>query len=114
MTIVDVGSGPPLVVVPGIQGRWEWMRPGVEALARQCRVVTFSLVDERSSGARSGRTTGFDDYVEQIGQALDEAGIDAAAIFGGSYGGLIATPFAPRDPQRTRSLVLALAPAPAV
>ena len=112
MTIVDVGSGPPLVVVPGIQGRWEWMRPGVEALARQCRVVTFSLADERSSGARSGRTTGFDDYVEQIGQALDEAGIDAAAICGVSYGGLIATSFAARYPQRTRSLVLVSALSP--
>lgn len=112
MTIVDVGSGPPIVVVPGIQGRWEWMRPGVEALARQCRVVTFSLADERSSGARSRRTTGFDDYVEQIGQALDQAGIDAAAICGVSYGGLIATSFAARHPQRTRSLVLVSALSP--
>jgi pimeloyl-ACP methyl ester carboxylesterase len=112
MKIVDMGSGPPLVVIPGIQGRWEWMRPGVDALARQCRVVTFSLVDERSCGARIDRTVGFHDYVDQIGHALDLAGIDAAAICGVSYGGLIAASFAARHPQRTRSLVLVSALSP--
>jgi pimeloyl-ACP methyl ester carboxylesterase len=112
MKIVDVGSGPPLIVVPGIQGRWEWMRPGVEALARHCRVVTFSLADERSCGAPAGRTICFHDYVEQIGEALDLAGIDAAAICGVSYGGLIAASFAARHPRRTRSLVLVSALSP--
>ena len=27
--MIDIGSGIPLVLVPGIQGRWEWMRPTV-------------------------------------------------------------------------------------
>jgi pimeloyl-ACP methyl ester carboxylesterase len=112
MRIVDVGSGPPLVIVPGIQGRWEWMRPGVEALAGQCRVITFSLADERSCGAPIGRTACFDDYVDQVGTALDLAGIEAAAICGVSYGGLIATSFAARHPERTRSLVLVSALSP--
>ena len=39
MTIVDVGSGPPVILVPGIQGRWEWMKPAVDALSARCRVV---------------------------------------------------------------------------
>ena len=43
MNIVDLGSGVPVVMVPGIQGRWEWMKPAVDALAERCRVVTFSL-----------------------------------------------------------------------
>ena len=36
--MVDVGAGAPLVLIPGIQGRWEWMRPSVDALARDNRV----------------------------------------------------------------------------
>ena len=52
MKLIDVGSGPPLVMIPGIQGRWEWMKPAVDALARRCRVITFSLADESSSGGR--------------------------------------------------------------
>ena len=44
--MVDMGSGTPLVLVPGIQGRWEWMEPSVEALARDHRVITASLPGE--------------------------------------------------------------------
>ena len=35
------GDGPPLVLVPGMQGRWEWMTPTVEALARRFRVACY-------------------------------------------------------------------------
>jgi pimeloyl-ACP methyl ester carboxylesterase len=97
MKIVDVGSGPPVVVVPGVQGRWEWMKPCVDALASRCRVITFSLADEASS---------ITDYVAQVRQAMDAAGIGRAAICGVSYGGLIAATFAARHAERTASLVL--------
>src|SRR4029077_16103657 len=45
MNIVDRGEGPPIVVIPGVQGRWEWMQTGIDALARYGRVITFSLAD---------------------------------------------------------------------
>jgi pimeloyl-ACP methyl ester carboxylesterase len=106
MNVHDVGSGPPVVVVPGIQGRWEWMMPGIEALAARCRVVTFSLCDEPSSGGRFGRRSGFAAYVEQVREALDQCGLDAAAICGVSYGGLIAATFAARYPRRASGLIL--------
>ena len=97
MEIVDIGSGPPLVVIPGIQGRWEWMRPGIEALATRCRVVTFSLAaDARTFGA----------YVDQVRAVMDARGLQRAAICGVSYGGLIAVAFAARHPERVASLVL--------
>ena len=44
--MIDVGAGTPLVLIPGIQGRWEWMEPSVEALAREYRVITASLPGE--------------------------------------------------------------------
>ena len=106
MNIVDVGSGPPLLLVPGIQGRWEWMKPAVDALARRCRVLTFSLADETSSGAPFDPAHGFDSYVEQIRGALDQAGIPEAAICGVSYGSLIAAAFAARHPERTAALIV--------
>ena len=40
------GRGLPLLVIPGIQGRWEWMRPGIRALATRFRVTTYSLAGE--------------------------------------------------------------------
>jgi pimeloyl-ACP methyl ester carboxylesterase len=106
MNIIDRGSGQPIVVLPGIQGRWEWMKPGIDALAAHARVITFSLADEPSSHASFDEATGFWNYVEQVRKALDQCGIREAAICGVSYGGLIAALFAARYPQRVTSLVL--------
>ncbi len=106
MRIVDKGTGTPVVVVPGIQGRWEWMQPGIDALAARCRVVTFSLCDEPSCQAAFDAETGFSCYVEQVREAMDQAGLDRAVIAGVSYGGLIAAAFAARYPERAVSLVL--------
>lgn len=106
MNIVDRGEGPAIVVIPGIQGRWEWMKPGIDALARRNRVITFSLADEPSSGADFDEALGFWNYVEQVRNALDQAGIHDAAICGVSYGGLIAAAFAARYPQRATALIL--------
>jgi 3-oxoadipate enol-lactonase len=106
LNIVDLGSGPPIVVIPGIQGRWEWMKPGIQALAKHCRVITFSLADEPTCRGTFDAASGFDCYVEQVREALDVAGLERATICGVSYGGLIASAFAARHPERTNGLVL--------
>jgi len=103
--IVDRGSGVPVVLIPGIQGRWEWMAPAVDALASRCRVITFSLADEPSAEWPS-RSNGFDAYVEQVAQTLDARGLERAVICGVSYGGLVAASFAGRYPRRVACLAL--------
>ena len=113
MNIVDVGSGPPIVIVPGIQGRWEWLKPAVDALAEGCRVITFSLADEPTCGGRFDPAHGFDSYVDQVSDAMDQAGVASAAVCGVSYGGLIAAAFAARHPERVSSLLLVSAIPPA-
>jgi 3-oxoadipate enol-lactonase len=112
MHVIDLGTGTPVVMIPGIQGRWEWMQPAVHALARRCRVITFSLADEPTANAAFDERTGFDCYVEQVRQALDARAITSAAICGVSYGGLIAAAFAARYPERSASLVLVSAVPP--
>ena len=107
--MVDLGQGSPIVLIPGLQGRWEWMRPAVEALARHHRVVSFSLCDERTSPFPCDPARGFENYVAQVGTAMDRAGLREAAIVGVSYGGLIAAEFSARHPERVSSLVLASA-----
>jgi pimeloyl-ACP methyl ester carboxylesterase len=106
LTIIDRGTGAPVVVIPGIQGRWEWMRPAIEALAARGRVLTFSLADEPTSGGHFDPERGFWSYVDQVGEALDASGLQRAAICGVSYGGLIASAFAVRHPDRVTSLIL--------
>ena len=102
------GDGPALVLVPGIQGRWEYVRPAVEALATYFRVLTFSL------GARGSLDSldVLDREAERIVAALDERRIDKAIVCGISFGGLVAIRFAASHPARTAALVLAAAPGP--
>jgi 3-oxoadipate enol-lactonase len=108
-SMVDLGKGTPVVLIPGLQGRWEWMRPTVDALARHHRVITFSLCDEPTSGFPCDPAKGFSNFIEQADQALERSGLTRAVIIGVSYGGLIASEFAARRPQRVSRLVLASA-----
>ena len=107
--MIDLGKGSPIVLIPGLQGRWEWMRPAVEALAKHHRVVSFSLCDERTSPFPCDPARAFENYVAQVGTAMDRAGLREAAIAGVSYGGLIAAEFSARHPERVSALVLASA-----
>jgi pimeloyl-ACP methyl ester carboxylesterase len=101
MQIVDRGSGPPLVLIPGLQGRWEYMRPAVDALSSSFRVLTFSLDADDLDG-----------YASQVERALSETGIDRATICGVSFGGIVAVRFAAQYPARCGALVLASTPRP--
>jgi 3-oxoadipate enol-lactonase len=105
------GSGPPLVLIPGIQGRWQWMRPAVRALADRFTVVTFSLRRLPPSPPGAGSPDDFDRQVEQVVGAMDRAGVDRAVVCGVSYGGLIAVRLAATIPGRVSALVLASTPA---
>jgi pimeloyl-ACP methyl ester carboxylesterase len=113
MEIVDRGRGRPIVLVPGIQGRWEWIEPAVDALASQSfRVITFSLCDEPAWGGPLSSPAALDDFCNQIRLVLDERRIERATICGISFGGIIALGFAARDPRRTDALVLVSTPGP--
>src|SRR5262245_54444591 len=112
MELIDRGSGAPLVLVPGIQGRWEYMRPAVDALARSFRVVTFALSGEPTAHHPLDPARGLDNYTAQIAAALDQVQVDRAVICGVSFGGLAALRFAAEYPERAAALVLASTPAP--
>ncbi len=111
--MIDVGSGPPLVLVPGIQGRWEWLQPTVHALAERCRVVTASLPGDVGGLREIDPEAGFESFVDWVDELLDRAGLTRAAICGVSYGGWIAVHYAARRPERVTSLTLSSPPAPA-
>jgi pimeloyl-ACP methyl ester carboxylesterase len=95
-----------VVLIPGIPGRCEWLRPAIAALARTHRVFGFSLGDLPAGDAS------FDAWVTTIDRALDRAGVTATTMVGASFGGLVAIHYAARRPGRVSALVLASAPSP--
>jgi 3-oxoadipate enol-lactonase len=113
MHTVARGSGTPLVLIPGIQGRWEYLAPAIGELSRSFHVLTFWLSGECTrGGVRLGSAASLDTYAEQVDWVLDEHGIERAVVCGISFGGLAALHFAASRPHRTRALVLVSTPSP--
>jgi len=97
----------PLVIIPGIQGRWEWMRPAIEALRGECGdVSTFSLNEEDGTGDP------FEQWMSMIERQVERSGSGRVVLIGVSFGGLVAVRYAARYPERVGALVLVSAPSP--
>lgn len=101
-----------MVVVPGLQGRWEWTMPALRRMAGSCRTISYSLCGDIGSRQRFNARLGFDGHLAQLDAVLDRAGLERAAICGVSFGGFIALRYAAARPERVTALVLASAPGP--
>jgi pimeloyl-ACP methyl ester carboxylesterase len=99
-----------LVLIPGIQGRWEWMQPAIDELAKDWRVIPCSLPGE--PGAIKNSNGSFETFVDYVDGVLDAAAVERAVICGVSFGGLIALRYAARRPARTEALILVSTPGP--
>jgi pimeloyl-ACP methyl ester carboxylesterase len=103
--MIDIGNGSPIVLIPGLQGRLEWMAPTIEALSARHRVLSFSL----------GETNGADPFpgwLDIVDRLVERTGQPRVTLIGVSYGGLIAVRYAARHPERVGGLVLVASPSP--
>lgn len=112
MRIYDQGSGPPIIVIPGVQGRSEWFAPTFDALKSSCRTISFTLAGDLGSGRKLDPTLGFENYLQQVDEVFARSGLDRAAVCGISFGGLIAVRYAALRPERVSALVIASSPGP--
>ncbi len=108
----DRGSGPPLVVVPGLQGRWEWAKPALVEVSKRCRTISYSLCGDFGSGTKADPELGMENYLRQLDAVLDRVGLERTAVCGISFGGLVALRYAATRPGRVSALVLESAPGP--
>jgi 3-oxoadipate enol-lactonase len=110
--LFDQGKGPPVVVVPGLQGRWEWARPALCQLASSCRAISYSLSGDLGSRERFEPGLGLDNYVRQLDRVIERSRVGRAVVCGVSFGGYVALRYAARHPERVAGLILASAPGP--
>jgi len=93
------GSGPPLVLVPGLDGTGRLFYRQVPLLARDFRVATYALRD----GARDMATL-VDDLAAVVRELSAER--EPAIVVGESFGGTLAMSFAIAHPELARALVV--------
>jgi pimeloyl-ACP methyl ester carboxylesterase len=110
--MIDKGSGPTVLMIPGLQGRWEWMSPAVDALATHCRVISISLAGDRGSLRELDPAKRFHNYLDWVDELVNRCGVKQVALCAVSYGGLVALHYAAHRPVRISSLVLISSPSP--
>ena len=100
--------------IPGIQGRWEWMQPSIDALARECESSPRRCPASPASVRRSMPTPISMCSSGTSTSVLDASGVASAVICGVSFGGLIALRYAATRGDRVRGLILVSTPGPAL
>ncbi len=109
LNVVELGEGPPIVFIHGLQGSWPNWLEQLPVFADRHRVIAMDLPGFGHSPMPSEQIT-ISLYARLLDGLFDELMIDAAIMVGNSMGGFIASELAISFPQRVERLVL-VAPA---
>jgi pimeloyl-ACP methyl ester carboxylesterase len=103
-----LGSGPTLVCHPGGPGFSSRYLSNVAGLDEELELV---LLDPRGTGgsdpAPDPRAYAIADYADDLEELREHLGLERMALLGHSHGGVVATEYAARHPERVERLILA-------
>jgi pimeloyl-ACP methyl ester carboxylesterase len=103
--VVRVGSGEPIVIVPGLAGGWRLVAPLAERLARRFEVVLCGLRGDRSpSSGPWAREVG--DHASDVASIITQLGLERPTVLGVSFGGAVALELAAEHPRMVGGLIL--------
>lgn len=102
---LDVGDGPPLLLVHGLGGSWQVWHRNIADLAVDHRVVAVDLPGFGHSDALDP-ATGILGYARALETVLDDAAIDRVVVVGHSLGGLVVQHLAIQCPARVDGLMI--------
>jgi pimeloyl-ACP methyl ester carboxylesterase len=109
VNVVELGEGPPIVLVHGLPGNiGDWGLLPERLAARGHRVVAYDRVGfgfASRPGPEPGRYT-LESNARELGALMDALGLPRAALVGWSYGGGIVQLFAREHPERVSHAVL--------
>jgi 3-oxoadipate enol-lactonase len=108
--VARVGSGEPIVLVPGLAGSWKLVMPLARRLARRFEVFACGLRDDRVApgtlNSEPRRTCDINDYAADLALLVENLGLERPAVFGVSFGGAIALEFAAEYPHYLSRLIV--------
>ncbi len=102
---IELGSGPPIVLVHGLSGCWTNWLEQLPVLASEHRVLALDLPGFGYSPMPAEQIS-ISGYARLLDRLLGELEINAATLVGNSMGGFIAAELAIAFPQRVEQLVL--------
>jgi pimeloyl-ACP methyl ester carboxylesterase len=102
---VEMGEGPPLVLVHGLSGAWQNWLEQIPRLSQQHRVIAIDLPGFGASPMPPWEIS-ISAYGSFVRDFCEKLGVSRCALVGNSMGGFIATEVAISDPDRIDKLVL--------
>jgi pimeloyl-ACP methyl ester carboxylesterase len=110
ISVMESGTGDPVVCIPGLGGTKASFVTTVAALAPERRVISIDLPGFGDSDKPLGGRYDAPWFAAAVLELLDELGLDRADLIGNSMGGRVAIETALCEPDRVRRMVL-LSPA---
>jgi pimeloyl-ACP methyl ester carboxylesterase len=109
---IDIGEGPPVVLVHGLSGNWQnWLEAIPTLVEAGHRAIALDLPGFGHS-EMPGEPISIPGYGRAVGGVLDALGVvGPATVVGSSMGGFIAAEIAIAQPERVERLVLVSAAA---
>ncbi|MEG3974409.1 alpha/beta hydrolase [Microcoleus sp. herbarium8] len=103
---LDIGSGPPLLLLHGFFGEKTCWLPLIEILQSQFRCISLDML---GFGESSQPQIQYDVAVEVafVRQVIEQLNIEPCSIIGHSFGGWVASAYALKYPNSVSSLILA-------
>jgi pimeloyl-ACP methyl ester carboxylesterase len=108
VNLVDIGEGPPLLLIHGHSGRWQNWLENILDLRRTHRVVAVDLPGFGESEMPKEKIS-IQGYARTVDAVCDRLEIDAAEVVGNSMGGFVSAELAISFPYRVERLVLVAA-----
>jgi pimeloyl-ACP methyl ester carboxylesterase len=105
VNVVELGSGPPLLLIHGLSCWQSWLE-NICFFARDHRVIAMDLPGFGASQAPT-EPISISGYARMLDALCDELGVARAAVVGNSMGGFIGAELAIRFPARVSRLCLA-------
>jgi proline iminopeptidase len=104
----EIGAGPPLVVLHGGPDfNHSYLLPDLDRLSRSFRLIYYDQRGRgRSSGAVVPEDVGLHSEMDDLERVRRYFSLDAVALLGHSWGGLLAMEYATRHPDRVSRMIL--------
>jgi pimeloyl-ACP methyl ester carboxylesterase len=100
-----VGSGPTIVLVPGLAGGTGLVQPLALSLSRHFQVISYELRGETDCFAVRRRFD-IDDLADDLKEFVDSLALESPIIMGVSFGAAVALTFASRYPNRLSGIAV--------
>jgi len=103
--VVRVGSGDPIVLVPGLAGGWKLVAPLAERLSRRFEVIVCGLRGDRFPTG-GGWACDMADHAHDLSTLISKLGLERPTVMGVSFGGAVALELAVEQPHKIGSLIV--------